>query len=297
MFRFARGRGFTLVELLVGIAIISVLAAVAVPAYKSYTAKTKFAEVVLSVASLKSQISACALSGDCVSNGAVSLGAAGSASGVSGASDPGDTSVPAVQAMMKARLDAMLADAPEDMRARAYAALPDNAQAWAENYGAVVLKSQSYPGYQCLLTGGDSSGPTVRSCDAAFDYDSFTTNDDGTQTVVHKTAAELVREGILVATSDYNAALAGITGVPVAPSATIGVADGLICIGPSSPCSPPTKYVAAVSADAAGVITATAVSSSGLAGETFVLSPVLSGGRIDWITSGSCKTRDGGALC
>ena len=46
-----------------------------------------------------------------------------------------------------------------------------------------------------------------------------------------------------------------------------------------------------------GTITATAQSSSGLAGETFVLIPEVSGGRVDWSRSGTCKTRAGGALC
>src|SRR5471032_2785964 len=71
----ARG-AFTLVELMVVIAIISILAAVALPAYNNYTLKSKFTEVVLATAPTKTAISTCAVSGDCVASGAISLGGA-----------------------------------------------------------------------------------------------------------------------------------------------------------------------------------------------------------------------------
>src|SRR5471032_1286187 len=73
--------------------------------------------------------------------------------------------------------------------------------------------------------------------------------------------------------------------------------QALPCVGGDS-CNAPTKYVASVSYDVAGVVTATAVASSqGLNGETFVLTPSYENGRVDWSASGSCKTRQGGALC
>jgi type IV pilus assembly protein PilA len=59
--------GFTLVELLAVVAILTVLVAVALPAYNSYTTKSKFAEVVLASTPTKTAIVACAESGDCVS--------------------------------------------------------------------------------------------------------------------------------------------------------------------------------------------------------------------------------------
>ena len=64
-----------------------------------------------------------------------------------------------------------------------------------------------------------------------------------------------------------------------------------------SGCAPPTKYVATVNNDVSGVITATTQSTSGLNAETFVLIPGYSAGRVDWSTSGTGKTRAGGALC
>jgi len=47
-------KGFTLIELMIVIAIIGILAAVAVPQYSTYTKRAKFSEVVMAVTAFKS---------------------------------------------------------------------------------------------------------------------------------------------------------------------------------------------------------------------------------------------------
>ena len=51
--------GFTLIELMIVVAIVAVLAAIALPAYQKYTAKAKFTEVVSATGPLKQQVELC----------------------------------------------------------------------------------------------------------------------------------------------------------------------------------------------------------------------------------------------
>ena len=53
-------KGFTLIELMIVVAIIGILAAVALPAYQSYTTKAKYTEVVLASSPYKTAIEVCA---------------------------------------------------------------------------------------------------------------------------------------------------------------------------------------------------------------------------------------------
>lgn len=53
-------KGFTLIELMIVVAIIGILAAIALPAYQDYTKKAKMAAAVSSVHSIKTSVGMCA---------------------------------------------------------------------------------------------------------------------------------------------------------------------------------------------------------------------------------------------
>jgi len=253
----ARKSGFTLVELLVVIAILSTLAAIALPAYNNYTLKSKFTEVVQAAAPTQTAISTCAVSGDCLSGNAISLAQSGGGSG------PSTVTLSSTVAMTRAQTYAAV-EATYISFGSTTATAQTNATNFVANGNAYYLipaTSLGQPSNICISNVQGSS-----SC-----------------TFVATTLA-LANSFMTAANPYYSASASGTQSLP--------------CVGASvTGCSPSTKYVASVSYDASGVITSIAQTTSGLNSETFVLVPSYSGGRVDWMASGSCKTRAGGALC
>lgn len=77
-------KGFTLIELMIVVAIIGILAAVAIPAYSDYTAKAQASEVFVMMDGLKTKVEGELASGACPANAAAAVGDIAKASDIKG---------------------------------------------------------------------------------------------------------------------------------------------------------------------------------------------------------------------
>lgn len=84
-------KGFTLIELMIVVAIIGILAAIAIPQYQQYTQKAKFAEVLSTAEAYKTAVALCAQEN----------------SGVLASCDAGSSGIPAAPATLPANVSAL----------------------------------------------------------------------------------------------------------------------------------------------------------------------------------------------
>jgi len=88
-------KGFTLIELMIVVAIIGILAAVAIPAYSNYTKKAKFTEVVQSTQGIKTAVAICA------SDFGTEAGCNGGVDSIAADQDSNDVAVAAIGTYVK----------------------------------------------------------------------------------------------------------------------------------------------------------------------------------------------------
>lgn len=104
-------QGFTLIELMIVVAIIGILAAIALPQYQTYTKKSRFTEVVLAAQSVKSAVDVCfqtrgaGVLANCDEAAEIGADLTGAAAGTNVASVTIDTTTAAITATGAATVD------------------------------------------------------------------------------------------------------------------------------------------------------------------------------------------------
>jgi type IV pilus assembly protein PilA len=146
--------GFTLIELMIVVAIIGILAAIAIPSYQNYTRKARFSEIVQGASSIKLAVEVCAQEqgglANCAagSNGVPALTTAAGGNATSVAAGSGVTANAANTAtitMIAASNDGVLQGLTYILNGTVGVAGTSNAISWVKNPASTCLTQAGGP--------------------------------------------------------------------------------------------------------------------------------------------------------
>jgi type IV pilus assembly protein PilA len=148
-------KGFTLIELMIVVAIIGILAAIALPQYQTYIAKTQVSRVMGEAGNYKTAIDQCMLNGK--TGAIVSALAAGT-----------QPTAPATDCVLEATSSTLLAGAAQGTGAIAAAAGTGYVQGTIANTGVSTLTATFGSGASTALTTGPSALRWTRDASGAW---------------------------------------------------------------------------------------------------------------------------------
>lgn len=128
-------KGFTLIELMIVVAIVGILAAVAIPQYQNYITRAQVSRVMSELASLRTAVEACMMEGIDINDPNCVLGWGGS--NLLGSTGAGEISVPLQDEGLKVRVNGNQAWIEARFGGNASTAIKNKKLTWARNnYGA-----------------------------------------------------------------------------------------------------------------------------------------------------------------